>query len=189
MFSLISGTIQVLTASPTYYILILGLDNAGKTSLFNAFKGKPSNTVPTVGLNTAVIKTRGLKLVLWDVGGQTSLQGLWGDFVPQAHAIIFMIDSTDPDRFKETIRVLSELLPSIQDTPLLVLANKVDVENCTPITLLQREFNPIASKLEASDTKVLPVSALKGTGVEEALEWICYRVKRNNHIKAPLYQN
>jgi len=51
-------------------ILLLGLDNAGKTSLLfhirdNAFR----ETVPTVGLNIELISYKRYSLTFWDVGG------------------------------------------------------------------------------------------------------------------------
>ena len=51
-------------------LLLLGLDNAGKTSLLfqmrdNLFK----ETVPTIGLNIETITHKRYSLTFWDVGG------------------------------------------------------------------------------------------------------------------------
>ncbi len=57
-------------------ILMLGLDNAGKTSILMHLKQDEFvDTVPTVGLNVEHINYRNLSLTLWDVGGQA--RSLW----------------------------------------------------------------------------------------------------------------
>lgn len=38
----------------------------------------------------------------WDLGGQTELQSLWDKYYMESHGVIFLIDSSDPDRFDET---------------------------------------------------------------------------------------
>lgn len=52
-------------------VLLLGLDNAGKTSIMFQMRDKvfKGDTVPTVGLNIELIKYHGFELTLWDVGG------------------------------------------------------------------------------------------------------------------------
>lgn len=52
-------------------ILLLGLDNAGKTSILIQLKEKTftANTVPTIGLNVESIDFKGINWTFWDVGG------------------------------------------------------------------------------------------------------------------------
>ena len=51
-------------------ILLLGLDNTGKTSmLFQMRDSKFKETVPTVGLNIEQINYKRYNMTLWDVGG------------------------------------------------------------------------------------------------------------------------
>lgn len=38
----------------------------------------------------------------WDLGGQTELQSLWDKYYIESHGVIFIIDSSDPDRFDES---------------------------------------------------------------------------------------
>lgn len=57
-------------------VLLLGLDNAGKTSVLMQLKQDQFvDTVPTVGLNVEHVAYRNLSLTLWDVGGQA--RTLW----------------------------------------------------------------------------------------------------------------
>lgn len=51
-------------------ILLLGLDNAGKTSLLFQMRDKEFRvTVPTIGLNIEHIDYKRYSLTFWDVGG------------------------------------------------------------------------------------------------------------------------
>jgi ADP-ribosylation factor related protein 1 len=91
-----------LTLCAEYSILLLGLDNAGKTTLLEQMKASHStyahpnlNTVPTVGQNVATITLEDMYLKIWDVGGQHSLRRLWQSYYASCHAIVFVIDSTD----------------------------------------------------------------------------------------------
>ncbi|KAL9116341.1 MAG: hypothetical protein Q9187_007134 [Circinaria calcarea] len=86
-----------------YSILLLGLDNAGKTTLLSSIKSlflpdhplPAAKTVPTVGQNVSTITLPDMYLKIWDVGGQHSLRKLWQSYYSSCHAIIFVIDSSD----------------------------------------------------------------------------------------------
>ena len=52
-------------------ILLVGLDNAGKTTLLYKFKiGETITTIPTIGFNTEEFQYKNVKFSMWDVGGQ-----------------------------------------------------------------------------------------------------------------------
>lgn len=88
-------------------MLLLGLDNAGKTTLLSQIKTlfqdrpegapapNPGKTVPTVGQNVANVSLPDMYLKIWDVGGQISMRGLWQSYYSSCHAIVFVVDSTD----------------------------------------------------------------------------------------------
>ncbi|OQE76351.1 hypothetical protein PENNAL_c0067G00754 [Penicillium nalgiovense] len=90
-----------------YSVLLLGLDNAGKTTLLSQIKAlyqprsdgapapNPGKTVPTVGQNVATIALPDMNLKIWDIGGQISMRGLWQSYYTSCHAIIFVVDSAD----------------------------------------------------------------------------------------------
>ena len=69
-------------------ICILGLDNAGKTTLmYKMTLGAVVATAPTIGSNTEVFEYRNLKFLLWDVGGQTALRANWAQYLVSADAV------------------------------------------------------------------------------------------------------
>lgn len=50
----------------------------------------------------------------------------------------------------------------VEGVPVLMLANKQDVEGALRVEQIKEVFNKIAVKLGARDSRVLPVSALEG---------------------------
>ena len=62
-------------------VLIIGLDNAGKTTLLEQMKGlfrsqrpgiPPDKIPPTIGLNIGKLDIGDCHVVIWDLGGQAS---------------------------------------------------------------------------------------------------------------------
>lgn len=102
-----------------YSVLLLGLDNAGKSTLLSQIKAfyqprpegapapNPGKTVPTVGQNVANISLPDMYLKIWDVGGQISMRGLWQSYYTSCHAIIFVVDSTDVGQDPDIMRLPS----------------------------------------------------------------------------------
>ena len=77
MYTLLSGLYRHLTQKDDYFILILGLDNAGKTTFLESAKTKftaeykginPNKITSTVGLNIGKIDVKGIRLNFWDLG-------------------------------------------------------------------------------------------------------------------------
>ncbi|PKS12692.1 hypothetical protein jhhlp_000900 [Lomentospora prolificans] len=214
-----------LSANPPepteYSVILLGLDNAGKTTfheqvkaLFNPDQPSPRlKTVPTVGQNVSTVTLPDMYLKIWDVGGQMSLRKLWQSYYSSCHAIVFIIDSTDigdgdlaeeddddPARAERTVSgrldecrlVLEDVLQNeeTEGVPLLILANKQDREDCVEVVrikegLVKKVFEgEKASSIR--DSRVLPVSALTGSGVREAVDWVRSRVKWNKESRPPV---
>jgi ADP-ribosylation factor related protein 1 len=193
-----------------YSVLILGLDNAGKTTFMEQVRHSflPSNpepklkTVPTVGQNVTTITLPDMYLKMWDVGGQHSLRKLWQSYYSSCHAIVFVIDSTDigdgnlehdnSGRLEECRLVLEDVLhhSETEGVPLLVLANKQDREDCVEVVRIKEGLVKVVFEGEKGssirDSRVLPVSALTGTGVKEAVEWVRSRVKWNKEGRPPV---
>ncbi|XP_054836728.1 ADP-ribosylation factor-related protein 1 isoform X1 [Eublepharis macularius] len=142
MYTLLSGLYKYMFRRDEYCILILGLDNAGKTTFLEQtktrfsknYKGMSlSKITTTVGLNIGTIDVGKARLMFWDLGGQEELQSLWDKYYAESHGVIYVIDSTDEERLSESKRAFEKMITSevLEGVPLLVLANKQDVEGLT----------------------------------------------------------
>lgn len=111
-------------------ILILGLDNAGKTTIVKRLKGEDVHTIsPTLGFDINTLEFETYKLNLWDVGGQQTIRAYWRNYFEETDAIIWVVDSADMMRMGDCRKELQELLMEEQlaGATLLVLANKQDI--------------------------------------------------------------
>ena len=74
--------------------------------------------------------------------------------------------------------------------PILVLANKQDREDCVEVVRIEERFVRRVFEEEQGgmvrDSKVLPASALKGTGVREVVEWVRSKVVWNKESRPPV---
>ena len=108
-------------------ILILGLDNAGKTTILkNLCKEDVTHITPTQGFNIKSLAYNSFKLNIWDVGGQKSIRPYWRNYFDTTNAMIYVIDSSDRRRMEETGIELQQLLDEdkLSGVPLLIFANK-----------------------------------------------------------------
>eukprot|EP00339_Tiarina_fusa_P023742 CAMPEP_0117046282 /NCGR_PEP_ID=MMETSP0472-20121206/32005_1 /TAXON_ID=693140 ORGANISM="Tiarina fusus, Strain LIS" /NCGR_SAMPLE_ID=MMETSP0472 /ASSEMBLY_ACC=CAM_ASM_000603 /LENGTH=170 /DNA_ID=CAMNT_0004758581 /DNA_START=5 /DNA_END=514 /DNA_ORIENTATION=+ len=111
-------------------ILVLGLDNAGKTTALKKLADEDiTHTIPTQGFNIKSVVHEGFKLNVWDIGGQKSIRPYWRNYFDSTDALVYVIDSADRRRLDETGAELSLLLEEdkLAGIPLLVLANKQDL--------------------------------------------------------------
>ncbi len=95
-------------------------------------------------------------------------------------------------RLEECRLVLESVLASHDTTgiPILILANKQDREDCVETVRIKEGLVRKVFEGEKGggvrDSRVLPVSALRGDGVREAVEWVRSRVKWNREGRAPV---
>ena len=84
-------------------ILLLGLDNAGKTTILKTLASEDISTItPTQGFNIKSVQSEGFKLNVWDIGGQRKIRPYWRNYFDNTDVLIYVIDSADTKRFEET---------------------------------------------------------------------------------------
>ena len=100
-------------------ILIMGLDNSGKTSILMSLREDTNllsyfSLKPTKGLSIEEFKSNEQNLVCWDLGGQAQYRkGYLKDFeryAKETNKIIFVIDIQDTDRYSLALGYLEELI-------------------------------------------------------------------------------
>jgi len=149
MLSLFMGFWSMLFAKVQYQILILGLDDAGKTTFLEQVRHLYSGTSPpedlkippTVGLNIGKLDVSRVRFIFWDLGGSASLRVLWDKYYADSHAVLFLIDSTADDgrmdEAKEEIRRIATDKDLI-GAPIILLANKQDLKHATQVDALAK---------------------------------------------------
>lgn len=62
-------------------IVIVGLDNAGKTTILYQFlMNEVVTTSPTIGSNVEEVVWKNVHFIMWDLGGQQSLRAAWATY-------------------------------------------------------------------------------------------------------------
>mmetsp|Transcript_24074 Transcript_24074/g.42506 ORF Transcript_24074/g.42506 Transcript_24074/m.42506 type:complete len:188 (+) Transcript_24074:50-613(+) len=152
-------------------VLVLGLDNAGKTTILKKMSSEDiDNIMPTQGFNIKSIQTDGFKLNVWDIGGQKTIRPYWRNYYDHTDALIYVVDSADTSRVDECTEELASLLkePKLQGVPLLVFANKQDLLNAMTAA-------EVTESLQLNDERAFQIqacSAKTGEGLPDGLEWL-----------------
>ena len=154
-------------------ILVLGLDNSGKTSILKRLSDEEIDSIqPTQGFNVKSLKQNGVALNVWDIGGQKSIRPYWRNYFEATDAIVYVIDSTDEQRMEETGIELDGLLgeQKLQNVPLLVFANKQDLFSAYSSEEISEGLN--LTNIDDRPWNIQPCSAKTGEGIQDGLEWI-----------------
>eukprot|EP00794_Sanderia_malayensis_P009312 gene9312-10294_t len=122
---------RILLPKP-FQIVMIGLDEAGKTSILYRLKlNELVPTAPTAAFNMERVKlAKNTRLSIWDVGGSENIRPLWRTYMRQADGLIFVVDSTDRKRIEEIKEELIIALESCKKerVPVLIFANKQDLD-------------------------------------------------------------
>uniref|UniRef100_A0A023FAW5 ADP-ribosylation factor-like protein 2 n=3 Tax=Triatoma TaxID=30075 RepID=A0A023FAW5_TRIIF len=154
-------------------ILILGLDNAGKTTILKLLNGDDPTTIsPTLGFNIKTICYDKYVLNLWDVGGQKSLRSYWKNYFECTDGVIWVVDSTDSTRIADCKAELHSLIleERLVGASLLVLANKADLPGCLSLEEIRDTLE--LDKIESHHYYIVRCSAITGLNVLHGLDWI-----------------
>lgn len=154
---------------PELKVLVVGLDNSGKTTIIERMKKSKAKTTPTVGFEQCEFAYSNVNLTVVDMSGAARYRALWEHH--SSDAIIFVVDTSDRLRMCVAKNELEELFTA--RLPLLVLANKIDKGDVTPTELstlleLQRYDRP---------WHVAPCNGLTGHGIFDAIDWLVAHTK------------
>ncbi|XP_053171423.1 ADP-ribosylation factor 4-like [Scomber japonicus] len=173
----ISHIFSRFTTKKPVRILMVGLDAAGKTTILYKLKlAEVVTTIPTIGFNVETVEYKNISFTVWDVGGQSVIRPLWRHYYVNTQGLIFVVDSTDPERIKEAADELHKMLEDdeLRDATLLVFANKQDLPRAMPVS-------DIAEALSLSGVSqpwfVQASCAVSGTGLAEGLDWLSNQIQ------------
>ncbi|CAG8983777.1 hypothetical protein HYALB_00010417 [Hymenoscyphus albidus] len=154
-------------------ILMLGLDNAGKTTIVKRIMGEDVNSVsPTLGFIIKTIDYEGYKLNIWDVGGQKTLRSYWRNYFEKTDALIWVVDATDRLRIDDCREELHNLLQEerLSGASLLVFANKTDVNGCMNEVEIQQGLQ--LNAIRTHKWHIIRCSAITGENLQGGLAWV-----------------
>ncbi|KAL9014517.1 MAG: hypothetical protein Q9173_000840 [Seirophora scorigena] len=169
----ISRILAGLWSKKEIRILILGLDNAGKTTLLYRLKiGEVVTTIPTIGFNVESVTYKNLNFNVWDLGGQTSIRPYWRCYYANTAAVIFVIDSTDIERLSTASDELAAMLneDELREAALLVFANKQDQPGAKGAGEVSEALH--LGQLKDRNWSIVACSAVEGKGVDEGMDWL-----------------
>jgi GTP-binding protein SAR1 len=181
-------------------LVVVGLDNAGKTTLITRLvTGKLNSSLPpTKRATDETFQLGGITFNAWDLGGHKAVRHLWSEYSNKAHGIIYMIDATDKRRFQETGEELEFLLMDIADAvnkkntnnetsyneedftvPIAIFLNKYDMEHaCSMKDILKAiKLEQIIEDFGEGECISPPIEVFSGSvienrGYQNAFKWL-----------------
>ncbi|KAI9697099.1 MAG: hypothetical protein M1820_007914 [Bogoriella megaspora] len=163
-------------------ITMIGLQNAGKTSLLRVLAGGEFtiDSIPTVGFNMKRVQKGHVTLKCWDLGGQPRFRSMWERYCRGVNAIVrsFIVDSADRAALpvaKEELHLLLEK-SALDGIPLLVLGNKSDLPDHCSVDELIAALNLRA--VSHREVSCYGISAKEETNLDAVLQWLIARTKQ-----------
>ncbi|XP_066515687.1 ADP-ribosylation factor-like protein 13B isoform X3 [Hoplias malabaricus] len=170
-------------------LVMVGLDNAGKTATVRGIQGEsPLDVAPTVGFSKVDLKQGKFEVTIFDLGGGKRIRGIWKNYYSESYGVVFVVDSSDVQRIQETRDTMAEVLrhPRIAGKPVLVLANKQDQEGA----LAEADIiESLSLEKLVNENKCLcqiePCSAVLGYGkkvdksIKNGLNWLLNNIAKD----------
>ena len=196
MLSLFWGVWEWLFRKEERKLIIVGVDNAGKSTTLEQLKkqytgkGMDMDKIPpTIGLNIGRFQVDGVTAICWDVGGQLGLRQLWSNYFEEVDGVVFVLDSSDEARFAESSAALESAIsnPALAHKPLLVFANKRDKTGACDVERISTVL--ALDKITDRPLKTLTCSARNNEGMEEGIKWVVAEAVKFNRTKSERKSN
>eukprot|EP01111_Echinosteliopsis_oligospora_P010329 TRINITY_DN318_c0_g1_i1.p1 TRINITY_DN318_c0_g1~~TRINITY_DN318_c0_g1_i1.p1 ORF type:complete len:187 (+),score=48.17 TRINITY_DN318_c0_g1_i1:71-631(+) len=163
-------------------LTLVGLQNSGKTTLVNVICSGSfhEDMIPTVGFNMKKVTKGNVTIKLWDIGGQPRFRGMWERYCRGVNAIVFVVDSSDRERFEASKKELHDLLakPPLAGIPLLVLGNKNDLPESANLDTIVDIFE--LKNIPGREVCCYSISAKNSVNIDITLEWL---IKHSASVK------
>lgn len=174
-----------LTGNSPAMILLLGPDNAGKTSLLGRLTPTYTDTSPILGFAFERVEYQNLTILSWDLVSSSRLWPLYKHYFQLAKAIIYMVDSYDRDRIDEVREDLDLLLSQeeLKGVVLLVLGNKQDLPGAMGYQELEERLE--LRRIRGRQWRLQLCCMLSLEGMEAGWEWLSAVMARKASIVLP----
>lgn len=168
-----------LFSNEEHKVIIVGLDNAGKTTiLYQILMNEVVHTSPTIGSNVEEFQWKNIHFLMWDIGGQESLRSSWNTYYTGTEFVILVIDSTDRERLHISKEELYHMLANedLKHAGVLLYANKQDIKGSMSSAEISQQLN--LTSIKDHEWHIQACCALTGEGLYAGLEWIANTLKR-----------
>lgn len=166
-------------------VLLLGLDNSGKTTVLNQLLNEPIDKIqPTIGFQIKTLKLSNKVLQMWDIGGQKTLRPFWFNYFEKTDYLIWVIDILD-NRLMESLTLLEEIVQENDRINLqfevFILLNKIDLlpkgngNGLNDDDTLQKKVDHVKMitsrtlQMDPESVRVIPTSGVNGTGLDQLI--------------------
>eukprot|EP00163_Fabomonas_tropica_P009138 TRINITY_DN18936_c0_g1_i1.p1 TRINITY_DN18936_c0_g1~~TRINITY_DN18936_c0_g1_i1.p1 ORF type:complete len:185 (+),score=40.96 TRINITY_DN18936_c0_g1_i1:329-883(+) len=162
-------------------ILVIGLDNAGKSTMLNQLKPrKEVEVAPTVTMKTEEFVKGNLAFTAVDCSGAGKYRNIWAHYYKDTQAVVFVVDATDRIRMCVAKDELDAMLEheefKANDAPILFFANKSDVPGAAEPLECARALD--LNRLTERTWFISASSAVTGKGLEEGFNWLADRLNQ-----------
>jgi len=117
---------KLVGKQPTVKVLLLGIDQSGKTWILYSLKRRKGVNIPTIGFNVEDIITSGVQFVIWDISGAAKVRPLWRHYVETTRVLMWAVDCRYPP-YTESREALEEFFkqwtPHLDECVLVVVCN------------------------------------------------------------------
>ncbi|XP_034105807.1 ADP-ribosylation factor-like protein 6 isoform X2 [Drosophila nasuta] len=163
-------------------ILVLGLNNSGKSTIVNHFKKSNEQSaimVPTVGFLVEQFYTMGVSIKAMDMSGATRYRNLWEHQFKNCQGIIYVIDSSDRMRFVVVKDELDIVLqhPDLcnRTVPILFYGNKSDLEDSLSNVKIAAALG--LDNIKDKPWHICSSNAISGEGLDEGVQWLVQQIR------------
>ncbi|CCE26588.1 hypothetical protein E4U22_002949 [Claviceps purpurea] len=155
-------------------VTLVGLQNAGKTSVLRALGGGEFtlDSIPTVGCNMKWVRHGQVSIKCWDIGGQPRFRIMWERYCRGVNAIVFIVDIADPDLVPLAKEELHSLMSyqNLAGIPLLVLGNKSDLPRKLSVDELIDELD--LNQIQGREVCCYGISAKEETNLDAVVQFL-----------------
>jgi len=155
-----------------FKLITLGNSGVGKTSLILRYCDSlfSPTFITSIGVDfkikNLVVDDKRIRLNIWDTAGQERFRNITNSYIKGSNGVLMVYDITDRKSFIDVNQWIASINEhSSLTTPIIILANKSDMESTRQVTKTEGEL--LAKKY---NLPFFEVSARKNTNISEAIE-------------------
>ncbi|MFW9783581.1 MAG: PAS domain S-box protein [Candidatus Heimdallarchaeota archaeon] len=176
---------QVIFEQKEAKILLFGLSLAGKTTIIRTRRKSVSKTLfPTISVDISRFLVNNVSLLTYDTPGQTKFKEIWKPYLKGQDGLVFVLDITDKIKFPDARKLLHEIvaMPELSELPLLILFNKIDLEEPNINDLVEVMG---LEKLGKTPLKYFLTSGVNNINIDEAFNWLSLKIAERIETYTP----